>query len=115
MKAELLQKIKNKEVNVAVIGLGYVGLPLSVEKAKAGFRTVGFDIQPERVEMVNAGKNYIGDVVDDDLAELVAIGKRDVSSQVSKIIQILGVVNKNLRGVACLNQKINVAEHVGNF
>ena len=45
IKDELLNKINNKTAVVAVIGLGYVGLPLAVEKAKAGFRTIGFDIQ----------------------------------------------------------------------
>lgn len=71
MKQMLLNKIKNKEIIVGVVGLGYVGLPLAVEKAKAGFRTIGFDIQEEKVNSVNQGKNYIGDVVDKDLAELV--------------------------------------------
>ena len=45
MKKKLLDKINNREMKVGVIGLGYVGLPLAVEKAKAGFKTVGFDIQ----------------------------------------------------------------------
>ena len=58
MKNKLLGKIKNKNITVGVIGLGYVGLPLAVEKAKAGFKTTGFDIQKEKVSMVNAGKNY---------------------------------------------------------
>ena len=71
MKQMLLNKIKNKEIILGVVGLGYVGLPLAVEKAKAGFRTIGFDIQEEKVNSVNQGKNYIGDVVDKDLAELV--------------------------------------------
>ena len=74
MKNKLLGKIKNKNITVGVIGLGYVGLPLAVEKAKAGFRTTGFDIQKEKVSMVNAGKNYIGDVVDSDLSQLVKTG-----------------------------------------
>lgn len=74
MKKELLQKIKQKGIKVGVVGLGYVGLPLAVEKAKAGFKTVGFDIQKEKVEMVNQGHNYIGDVVDKDLNDLVRSG-----------------------------------------
>ena len=74
MKNKLLGKIKNKNITVGVIGLGYVGLPLAVEKAKAGFKTTGFDIQKEKVSMVNAGKNYIGDVVDSDLSQLVKTG-----------------------------------------
>ena len=74
MKQVLLNKIKNKEIVVGVVGLGYVGLPLAVEKAKAGFKTIGFDVQDEKVDMVNQGKNYIGDVVDDDLKKLVEDG-----------------------------------------
>ncbi len=75
MKEELLKKIESREIKVGVVGLGYVGLPLAVEKAKAGFQTIGFDVQPQKVEMVNAGKNYIGDVVDSDLKKLVEEGK----------------------------------------
>ena len=71
MKKELLKKIDSREIIVGVVGLGYVGLPLAVEKAKAGFRTIGFDVQNQKVEAVNAGHNYIGDVVDEDLAKLV--------------------------------------------
>lgn len=48
MKQILLNKIRNREMIVGVVGLGYVGLPLAVEKAKAGFRTIGFDIQKEK-------------------------------------------------------------------
>ena len=74
MKAELLKKIEKKEIEVGVVGLGYVGLPLAVEKAKAGFKTIGFDVQEEKVNLVNQGHNYIGDVVDSDLKELVEKG-----------------------------------------
>ena len=62
------------------MGLGYVGLPLAVEKAKAGFRTIGFDVQKEKVDMVNAGHNYIGDVVDRDLVTLVEDGMLTATS-----------------------------------
>lgn len=74
MKAQLLQKINNKEITVGVVGLGYVGLPLAVEKAKAGFKTIGFDVQKEKVDLVNSGVNYIGDVVDDELKKIVEAG-----------------------------------------
>ena len=75
MKELLLQKIQDKSIIAGVVGLGYVGLPLAVEKAKAGFRTIGFDVQKEKVDMVNAGHNYIGDVVDTELAALVREGR----------------------------------------
>ena len=45
-----------------MVGLGYVGLPLAVEKAKAGYKTIGFDVQNKKVELVNQGHNYIGAV-----------------------------------------------------
>ena len=74
MKEMLLKKIVEKELTVGVVGLGYVGLPLAVEKAKAGFKTIGFDVQDEKVRLVNEGHNYIGDVVDSDLKKLVETG-----------------------------------------
>ena len=74
MKEELLKKIEKKNLTVGVVGLGYVGLPLAVEKAKAGFKTIGFDVQEEKVNLVNEGHNYIGDVVDSDLKALVEKG-----------------------------------------
>ncbi len=83
MKTEMLRKIENKEIVVGVVGLGYVGLPLAVEKAKAGFKTIGFDVQPQKVEMVNAGHNYIGDVVDSDLAEIVKSGMLSATTDFS--------------------------------
>ena len=74
IKEQLIEKIQNKTLSMGVCGLGYVGLPLAVDKAKHGFKTIGFDVQKEKVDMVNSGKNYIGDVVDADLQELVASG-----------------------------------------
>ena len=85
MKKLLKKKIQKREVRVAVIGLGYVGLPLAVEKAKAGFKTIGFDVQEEKVKMVNEGHNYIGDVIDDDLKELVNTGMLSATTDFSFI------------------------------
>lgn len=85
MKDILLNKIKNREITVAVIGLGYVGLPLAVEKAKAGFKTIGIDVQEEKVSLVNNGDNYIGDVVDSDLEDLVAQGMLTATTDFSII------------------------------
>lgn len=85
MKKLLLDKIAKREIVCGVVGLGYVGLPLAVEKAKAGFKTIGFDVQGEKVKLVNEGHNYIGDVVDDDLAELVRNGKLSATTDFSFI------------------------------
>jgi len=70
----LKQKILDRTVTLGVVGLGYVGLPLAVEKAKAGFKVIGFDVQDQKVDMVNQGHNYIGDVVDSDLEKIVREG-----------------------------------------
>ncbi|MFR1295909.1 MAG: nucleotide sugar dehydrogenase [Coprobacillus cateniformis] len=85
MKEELLKKIDSKEIIVGVVGLGYVGLPLAVEKAKAGFKTIGFDVQEEKVNLVNKGVNYIGDVVDSELKELVDSGMLSTTTDFSFI------------------------------
>lgn len=85
MKNRLIKKIKERNIKVGVIGLGYVGLPLAVEKAKAGFKTIGFDVQLQKVEMVNKGCNYIGDVVDDDLEYLVKNNMLSATSDFSFI------------------------------
>lgn len=83
MKERLLEKIAKRDITVGVVGLGYVGLPLAVEKAKAGFKTIGFDVQEEKVKMVNEGHNYIGDVVNEDLKELVESGMMKATSDFS--------------------------------
>lgn len=65
MIKELKEKISNKTAHVAVIGLGYVGLPMCVEFANAGFRVTGVDIDERRVEQLRAGKSYILDLTDE--------------------------------------------------
>ncbi|HPF86882.1 MAG TPA: nucleotide sugar dehydrogenase [Candidatus Limiplasma sp.] len=73
--SSLKQRIQDRTATLGVVGLGYVGLPLAVEKAKAGFHVVGFDVQQAKVDMVNQGHNYIGDVVAHDLEAIVNSGK----------------------------------------
>lgn len=85
MKTKILDKIENKQITVGVIGLGYVGLPLAVEKAKAGFKTIGFDVQQDKVDMVNKGQNYIGDVVEAELSSIVESGLLSATTDFSFI------------------------------
>ena len=85
MKEKLLCNINAKRIRVGVIGLGYVGLPLAVEKAKAGFETLGFDIQNEKVKQVNRGINYIGDIIDSDLKDIVDKGLLKATSDYSML------------------------------
>jgi UDP-N-acetyl-D-glucosamine dehydrogenase len=86
--SELLRRIKQREATIAVIGLGYVGLPLAVEKAKAGFTVIGIERKPDRVEMVNRGENYISDVLTQDLAEVVGSGSLRATEEFSVIADV---------------------------
>jgi UDP-N-acetyl-D-glucosamine dehydrogenase len=88
----LLQKIEDKSAVIGVVGLGYVGLPLAVEKAKVGYQVIGFDILPHRVDMVNQGVNYIGDVVDEELKEIVAKGRLRATTDYAVIAQVDAVM-----------------------
>ena len=71
----LLSKIAARQAQTAVIGLGYVGLPLAVELARAGFRTVGIDLDARKVDALNAGQSYIGDMASAEVAPLVTSGR----------------------------------------
>ena len=82
----LIVKVKMKVAQIGVIGLGYVGLPLAVEKAKAGFKVLGFDIQSSKVEMVNRGENYIGDIIPQDLKYLVVNGHLSATTDFDRLM-----------------------------
>lgn len=84
----LEQRLRSKSALLGVIGLGYVGLPLAVEKAKAGYRVIGFDVQSHKVEMVNQGINYIGDVVEEELAEIINGGLLTATGDFSRISEL---------------------------
>ncbi|MFV2049829.1 nucleotide sugar dehydrogenase [Metabacillus sp. YM-086] len=84
----ILAKIENKQAVVGVVGLGYVGLPLAVEKAKAGFKVIGFDVQQSRVDQVNNAQNYIGDVVNEDLEEIIKSGMLEATTDYNRITEV---------------------------
>lgn len=71
----LIRKIEAREARIGVVGLGYVGLPLAVEFAKAGFSVVGFEVSERKVEAVNRARSYVADVSEDELAESVRAGR----------------------------------------
>jgi UDP-N-acetyl-D-glucosamine dehydrogenase len=72
---ELLKKIESKQASVGIVGLGYVGLPLAVEFARAGFKVTGIDIDAAKVEALNRGESYIQDIPTSVLGPLVKAGK----------------------------------------
>lgn len=73
-KETLINKIIKRKAKICVVGMGYVGLPFAVEKAKVGFSVVGIDQNPKRTKLINEGRNFISDVKDEELTELVDLG-----------------------------------------
>jgi UDP-N-acetyl-D-glucosamine dehydrogenase len=81
----LEEKIRDRTARVGIVGLGYVGLPLAVEFAKAGYSVTGIDVSAEKTALVNSGESYVGDVPSAALAELVAAGKLRATSDFSAV------------------------------
>lgn len=79
--------MKGRSARTAVIGLGYVGLPLAVEMARAGYQTCGFDVLEEKVGLLNQGKNYIPDISDATLAQLVEDNLLCATSDFSRLAE----------------------------
>src|SRR5687768_5709462 len=75
MKDELINKITNKQAQVGVIGLGYVGLPLLAEFGRSGFSCTGFEVDDKKAAQINAGESYIGDISSAAIKELVDAGR----------------------------------------
>ena len=84
----LREKIAQRQAKVGIIGLGYVGLPLAVEFARAGFDVTGFDVDASKVEQINAGRSYIGDVKTEDVADNVKVGRLRATADMSKLAEM---------------------------
>lgn len=82
---KLLDKIENHTAVVGVVGLGYVGLPFAVEKAKVGFKVLGVEQNLERAERVNRGENYIPDIQDDEFRDLIQRGRIEAVVDYSQV------------------------------
>ena len=81
----LKDKIKARQARIGIIGLGYVGLPLAIEFAKAGFDVTGFDVDESKVTELTAGRSYILDVKGDEVAAEVKAGKFRATTDMSKL------------------------------
>src|SRR5438445_2602910 len=92
MQPELEEKIRNRRAKVGIVGLGYVGLPLAVEFAKAGFDLIGIDLSESKVAKVNAGESYIADIPDSVFRPLVRSGKITATTDFG-VISELDTVN----------------------
>src|SRR5579872_6610278 len=84
----LEEKIRTRTARVGIIGLGYVGLPLAVEFAKAGFTVTGIDISDAKTSRVNAGDSYIGDIPSSTLGPLVEAGKIRATTDFSAVLEL---------------------------
>ena len=85
MNQSLKTKIENKTALVGVIGLGYVGLPLIHAFVRAGFRTMGFDIDQKKVDMLKAGKSYIGHFSSEWVQGCVQEGKFEPTADMGRL------------------------------
>ena len=86
---ELLRgRIARREAKIGVLGLGYVGLPLVVEFAKAGFHVIGFDVTKSKVDAVNRGVSYIPDVPTSEVAALRKAGKIEATTDMGRIAEL---------------------------
>jgi len=86
--ASLLDRIRTKQARVGIVGLGYVGLPVAVEFARAGFAVTGLDLDTAKVEQVNAGRSYIRDVADCDVAKLVESGHLHATTDTGRLADL---------------------------
>jgi UDP-N-acetyl-D-glucosamine dehydrogenase len=84
----LEEKIRARTARVGIVGLGYVGLPLAVEFAKAGYTVTGIDVSDDKTRSVNAGESYIGDISSATLAGLVSSGKLRATTDFSAVLEL---------------------------
>ena len=89
---QLAAKIEAREARVGILGLGYVGLPLSVEFASAGLTVTGLDLDRQKVDGVNAGRSHIKDVEADRLGALVASGRLRASANLDDLASCDAVI-----------------------
>jgi UDP-N-acetyl-D-glucosamine dehydrogenase len=86
-REEFERQVEARTVRVGIIGIGYVGLPLAVEFAKARFAVIGFDVNPGKVEAFNRGESYVGDVASDELAALVKRGALAATTDFARLAE----------------------------
>ena len=92
MHNTLLKKINNKSAVIGIIGLGYVGLPLALEYALKGFKTIGFDIDEKKIPLLNAGKSYIKHIKADKIRKAVKSKKFFATADFSRLPEIDAII-----------------------
>lgn len=92
MHNHLLQKIENKTAVIGIVGLGYVGLPLALEYALKGFKTIGFDIDEKKIPVLNSGKSYIKHIKADKIKQVISTKKFSATSDFSKLTEADAII-----------------------
>ena len=87
-REKLVRKLTDRSATVGVIGLGYVGLPLAVEFAKAGFSAIGFDIETSKVDQINRGESYIPDVSSEELDSVTRSGRLSATADFARLDEV---------------------------
>jgi UDP-N-acetyl-D-glucosamine dehydrogenase len=82
---DLIAKAERRQILFGIVGLGYVGLPLAVELAQAGYRVLGFDVNPDVVEGLNAGRSHVKDVTDTQLQAAMECGRLSATTDMSRL------------------------------
>ena len=85
MQSEQTKRFREGDVTLGVVGLGYVGLPLAVEAARAGIRVLGFDVQEKVVAVINSGRSHIQDLSDEDVGEHVRAGILEATTDMARL------------------------------
>src|SRR5213593_3303740 len=88
LASSLIDSIRARRARTGVVGLGYVGLPLAVEFASAGFSTVGIDLDSNKVRAINAGQSYIDDVAGDKISDLRSQGRLSASTNFDELFYL---------------------------
>ena len=87
MPEEKIKRFQQEEVTLGVVGLGYVGLPLAVEAARAGVRVLGFDVKENVVETINQGRSHIQDLTDEAVGQHVRSGLLEATTEMSRMAE----------------------------
>lgn len=117
---QLIDKLKNKTARVAILGQGYVGLPLAVVFADAGFEVVGIDPDQRKIDALNRGESYVLDVTSEKIAQLIHSGKFSATADFAKIAEVDAIsicVPTPLRktGDPDLSYIISATENLANY
>ena len=92
MNSEFKEKIHDKTFRLGIVGLGYVGIPLSLGFARKGIKVTGFDIDEKKIELLSNGKSYLEHIASEDIAECVKSGHLEPTSSFEQISNVDGII-----------------------